>query len=147
MGTHVERHHDVSGNPCRRHVRIPCACQLQLLQFDGRIGQHGQQPVPQRVSGHRPSVDVLFESTAEAAGPNAMGVILTGMGNDGARGMRAMFDAGAYNVAQDEATCVIYGMPARAVEAGGVHDVLPLDAIPGRIVDYFAGRVKHRQAS
>jgi len=101
----------------------------------------------ERVSGHRPSVDVLFESTAEAAGPNAMGVILTGMGNDGARGMRAMFDAGAYNVAQDEATCVIYGMPARAVEAGGVHDVLPLDAIPGRIVDYFAGRVKHRQAS
>jgi two-component system chemotaxis response regulator CheB len=77
----------------------------------------------------RPSVDVMFESVANAAGHNAVGVILTGMGADGAAGMRAMHDAGARTVAQDEATCVVYGMPREAVAAGGVDFVLPLPKI------------------
>lgn len=88
------------------------------------------------VAGHRPSVDVLFNSVALCAGSNAIGVILTGMGNDGAAGMKRMRDAGARTIAQDEATSIVYGMPLRAVEAGGVQDTLPLGAIPKRIVEF-----------
>lgn len=82
-----------------------------------------------RVNRHRPSVDVLFRSVARAAGANAIGVILTGMGGDGAQGLRAMRDAGARTVAQDEASCVVYGMPKVAVELGAVERSLPLDRI------------------
>jgi len=77
---------------------------------------HTQPPV----SGHRPSVDVLFSSVAKVAGANAIGVILTGMGRDGADGLKQMRDAGAYTVGQDESTCVVYGMPKVAFEMGGV---------------------------
>lgn len=87
------------------------------------------------VNRHRPSVDVLFRSAARYAGGNAIGVILTGMGNDGARGMKEMHDAGARTVAQDEQSCVVYGMPKEAVRAGGVDDVLPLGDIAGRLVN------------
>lgn len=81
------------------------------------------------VSRHRPSVDVLFRSAARYAGGNAIGVILTGMGDDGARGLREMRDAGAYTIAQDEHTCIVFGMPAEAIKAGGVDRVLPLPLI------------------
>ncbi|MDE2203546.1 MAG: chemotaxis response regulator protein-glutamate methylesterase [Burkholderiaceae bacterium] len=81
------------------------------------------------VNRHRPAVDVLFRSAARNAGANALGVILTGMGKDGAAGMLEMRNAGAYNVAQDEASCVVYGMPKEAVAHGGVHEVLPLSQI------------------
>ena len=81
------------------------------------------------VNRHRPAVDVLFRSAARNAGANALGVILTGMGKDGAVGMLEMRNAGAYNVAQDEASCVVYGMPKEAVAHGGVHEVLPLSQI------------------
>lgn len=86
------------------------------------------------VSRHRPSVDVLFRSAARYAGPNAIGVIMTGMGDDGAMGMAEMREAGGYNIAQDEATCVVYGMPNEAVKHGGVHDSLPLPQIAGHIL-------------
>jgi two-component system, chemotaxis family, protein-glutamate methylesterase/glutaminase len=82
------------------------------------------------VSRHRPSVDVLFRSAARYAGNNAVGVILTGMGDDGASGMKEMKDAGAYTIAQDEATCVVFGMPNEAIKKGGVSTVLPLNEIP-----------------
>ncbi|MSQ68077.1 MAG: chemotaxis response regulator protein-glutamate methylesterase [Gammaproteobacteria bacterium] len=85
------------------------------------------------VSRHRPSVDVLFRSTAKAAGRNALGVIMTGMGDDGAAGLKEMFDVGARTVAQDEATCVVYGMPKEAVKRGAVQRSLPLGAIAGEI--------------
>lgn len=88
------------------------------------------------VSGHRPAVDVLFDSVAQCAGSNAIGVILTGMGNDGAAGLKRMRDAGARTVAQDEETSIVYGMPLRAVEAGGVQESLSLGDIPKRIVDF-----------
>ncbi len=81
------------------------------------------------VSRHRPSVDVLFRSAARYAGKNAVGVIMTGMGDDGAKGMREMKDAGAYTIAQDEATSVVFGMPKEAIKAGGVDKILPLDRI------------------
>ncbi|MEO5364838.1 MAG: chemotaxis response regulator protein-glutamate methylesterase [Magnetococcus sp. WYHC-3] len=87
------------------------------------------------VSRHRPSVDVLFRSAARYAGRNAVGVIMTGMGDDGARGMKEMKDAGAYNIAQDEASCVVYGMPKEAVKHGGVDLVLPLDLLASKILE------------
>jgi two-component system chemotaxis response regulator CheB len=86
------------------------------------------------VSRHRPSVDVLFRSAARYAGRNAVGVIMTGMGDDGARGMREMYDAGAITIAQDEATCVVYGMPCEAVKHGGVHRITPLQHIAAEVL-------------
>jgi len=86
------------------------------------------------VSRHRPSVDVLFRSAARYAGANAVAVILTGMGDDGARGMREMKDAGAATIAQDEATSVVFGMPKEAIKRGAVDTVLPLGSIAGSIL-------------
>lgn len=76
-----------------------------------------------------PAVDVLFKSTAQYAGANAVGVIVTGMGSDGARGMVKMREAGARTIGQDEASCVVYGMPKEAVKTGAVEIVAPLDCI------------------
>ncbi|GHV58849.1 chemotaxis response regulator protein-glutamate methylesterase of group 2 operon [Campylobacterota bacterium] len=84
----------------------------------------------EKVSGHRPSVDVLFNSVAKCAGANAVGVILTGMGGDGARGLLNMHQSGAKTIAQDEKTCVVFGMPKVAIELGGVDKVFPLEMIP-----------------
>lgn len=89
----------------------------------------------ERVSGHCPSVDVLFESVAEAAGANAIGVILTGMGADGAKGMLAMRKKGAYTIGQDEKSCVIYGMPMEAYKLGGVVKQLPLTSIGKELIE------------
>jgi two-component system chemotaxis response regulator CheB len=86
------------------------------------------------VSRHRPSVDVLFRSAARYAGRNSVGVIMTGMGDDGARGMLEMKQAGAVNVAQDEHSCIVFGMPAEAIKLGGVDRVLPLERIAGEVV-------------
>ena len=86
------------------------------------------------VSRHRPSVDVLFRSAARYAGKNAVGVIMTGMGDDGAHGMKEMFDAGAVTIAQDEATCVVYGMLREAVKLGGVNKVMPLQNIAAEVL-------------
>jgi two-component system, chemotaxis family, protein-glutamate methylesterase/glutaminase len=86
------------------------------------------------VSRHRPSVDVLFRSAARYAGGNAVGVILTGMGDDGAKGMLEMKEAGAFNIAQDEASCVVFGMPAEAIKLGAVDRVLPLPQIASEVI-------------
>jgi two-component system chemotaxis response regulator CheB len=88
------------------------------------------------VNRHKPSVDVLFRSVAKFAGANALGIIMTGMGDDGARGMKEMHDAGARTVAEDESTCVVFGMPREAIKLGGVDRIVPLDAIPGEIIAY-----------
>ena len=90
------------------------------------------------VNRHRPSVDVLFRSAAVAAGKNAVGVILTGMGKDGAAGMLEMKTAGAYNFAQDEASCVVFGMPREAIAIGANHEVGPLVELPGMVLGYLA---------
>ncbi len=86
------------------------------------------------VSRHRPSVDVLFRSAAQAAGANAVGVILTGMGGDGAQGLLEMRQAGAHTIAQDEATCVVFGMPREAIAAGAASEVLPLPNIAASVL-------------
>ncbi|PLX68929.1 MAG: chemotaxis response regulator protein-glutamate methylesterase [Denitrovibrio sp.] len=88
------------------------------------------------VSRHRPSVDVLFRSGARYVGKNAIGVMLTGMGDDGARGMKEMKDAGAHNFAQDEKTSVVFGMPKMAIEHGGVDSILPLQDIAGAVLSF-----------
>lgn len=86
------------------------------------------------VNRHRPSVDVLFRSVAKVAGGNALGIIMTGMGDDGARGLKEMRDAGAHTIAQDEATCVVYGMPKEAVRLDAASRILPLDDLPSAIL-------------
>jgi len=86
------------------------------------------------VSRHRPSVDVLFRSVSRAAGRNALGIIMTGMGDDGARGLKEMREAGARTIGQDEDSCVVYGMPKEAMRMGGVERELPLEALPAAIL-------------
>jgi len=88
------------------------------------------------VNRHRPSVDVLFRSTARYAGRNAVGVIMTGMGDDGARGLLEMKEAGAYTIAQDEKSCVVFGMPNEAIKLGAAEKVLPLDQIAQHVIRY-----------
>ena len=92
-----------------------------------------------RVNRHRPSVDVMFRSVIQSVGPNALGVLLTGMGDDGARGLKEMHDAGSRTLVQDEKTSVVWGMPGAAVKLGGADDVLPLDKIAARILALVAG--------
>jgi two-component system chemotaxis response regulator CheB len=94
------------------------------------------------VNRHRPSVEVLFRSAARLVGANAIGVMLTGMGADGARAMREMRDAGSWNLVQDEASCVIFGMPREAIAHGAADEVLPLPAIAPRLIERIrSGRV------
>ncbi|HXF47465.1 MAG TPA: chemotaxis response regulator protein-glutamate methylesterase [Burkholderiaceae bacterium] len=114
--------------PGDRHLRLTrSGANYQLALDDGPP-----------VNRHRPSVEVLFRSVAQHAGPNAIGVMLTGMGKDGAQAMREMKDAGAYNIAQDEATCVVFGMPKEAIAVGAVDDVLPVQRIAQRIQERLA---------
>lgn len=86
------------------------------------------------VNRHRPSVDVLFRSAARYAGKNTLGVILTGMGDDGAKGMLEMHETGAYTIAQDEESCVVFGMPKEAIKLGGVDKIMPLDKISAHVL-------------
>ena len=91
------------------------------------------------VSRHRPAVDVLFRSVAQHAGKNALGIILTGMGDDGAVGMLEMHKAGVPTIAQNKETCIVFGMPKEAIDRGGVDTVLPLQKIPEAIIRYGSG--------
>ena len=93
------------------------------------------------VNRHKPSVEVLFESAARVVGPNAIGVMLTGMGADGARAMKAMRDAGSHNYCQDEASCVVFGMPREAIAAGAAHEVLPLQRIAPALLERLRATV------
>lgn len=88
------------------------------------------------VNRHKPSVDVLFRSVAQAAGANALGVIMTGMGDDGAHGLKEMHSSGAHTIAEDASTCIVFGMPQAAIGLGGVDKVVPLGRIAQEIMDY-----------
>jgi two-component system, chemotaxis family, protein-glutamate methylesterase/glutaminase len=94
------------------------------------------------VCRHRPSVDVLFRSAARYAGKNAVGVIMTGMGDDGANGLKEMKDTGAFTIAQDEATCIVFGMPNEAIKRGGVDRIVPLPAIADLVLSFCDGITK-----
>jgi two-component system chemotaxis response regulator CheB len=87
------------------------------------------------INRHKPSVEALFLSAAKVVGPNAIGIMLTGMGADGAKAMKVMKDAGAYNYCQDEASCVVFGMPREAIAAGAADEVLPLNQIAGKVLE------------
>jgi two-component system chemotaxis response regulator CheB len=89
------------------------------------------------VNRHKPSVEVLFHSAARVVGPNALGIMLTGMGADGAKAMREMREAGAYNLCQDEASCVVFGMPREAIAHGAANEVLPLAQIAPRVIEHL----------
>jgi two-component system, chemotaxis family, protein-glutamate methylesterase/glutaminase len=111
------------------------------LEYEHRERRREARPRLERkdgplVSRHRPSVDVLFRSAARYAGQNAVAVIMTGMGDDGARGMLEMKEAGAATIAQDEATSVVFGMPNEAIKRGAVDTILPLEAIAGSILTH-----------
>jgi two-component system chemotaxis response regulator CheB len=122
------------GDPVLRgHVLIAPGDHHTLLERQGARYHVSVRSGP-LVSRHRPSVDVLFRSAARSAGSNAMGIIMTGMGDDGARGMEEMHQAGAFTVAQDEATSVVFGMPKEAIARGGVDKVLPLEHIAREIL-------------
>jgi len=110
--------------PGNRHLRVR------------RTGGHYQVELMDggRVSGHKPSVDVLFQSVARSVGGNAVGVLLTGMGEDGADGLLAMKQAGAETIAQDEASCVVFGMPRAAIQRGAVDEVVPLPAMTNAVL-------------
>jgi two-component system chemotaxis response regulator CheB len=113
-----------------------------------RIGKSGVAVLSTSppVNGHRPSADVLFDSVSQAYGPDCVGIIMTGMGMDGARGLGTLKASGGYTLAQNEETCIVYGMPKAAIEMGHVQEVVSLDAIPDRLtaivqeVTAYAGR-------
>ncbi|NTE87435.1 protein-glutamate methylesterase/protein-glutamine glutaminase [Agrobacterium rubi] len=117
----------------RGHVLIAPGDKHMLLERQGARYHVSVRNGP-LVSRHRPSVDVLFRSAARSAGGNAMGVIMTGMGDDGARGMLEMHQAGAHTLAQDEASSVVFGMPKEAIAHGGVDKIVPLDQIAREIL-------------
>ncbi|ANP87119.1 protein-glutamate methylesterase/protein-glutamine glutaminase [Rhizobium leguminosarum] len=130
----VEVKEAVDGDPVLRgHVLIAPGDKHMLLERQGARYYVSVKTGP-LVSRHRPSVDVLFRSAARSAGSNAMGIIMTGMGDDGARGMLEMHQTGAYTVAQDEASSVVFGMPKEAIAIGGVDRVLPLDQIAREVL-------------
>lgn len=107
-----------------------------------RVGRHYRTVIRDGppVARHRPSVDVLFRSTAQAAGANALGIIMTGMGDDGANGLLEMRQAGASTIAQDEASCTVFGMPKEAIARGGAARVKGLNALAGEIARFQPGR-------
>lgn len=130
----VEIKEAADGDPVLRgHVLIAPGDRHLLLERQG-ARYHVSVRTGPLVSRHRPSVDVLFRSAARSAGSNAMAVIMTGMGDDGARGMLEMHQAGAYTVAQDEATSVVFGMPKEAIARGGVDRIAPLGQIAPEIL-------------
>ncbi|MGE3976832.1 MAG: chemotaxis response regulator protein-glutamate methylesterase [Nitrospira sp.] len=109
---------------------------MTLVRSGARYTVRTTQDPP--VNRHRPSVDVMFASVAHNAGANAVGVILTGMGNDGAKEMLAMKQAGAFTIAQDETSCVVFGMPKEAIKAGAVDKILSLNEIAGAILTHVS---------
>jgi two-component system chemotaxis response regulator CheB len=115
------------------HVYIAPGGRHLLVERDGARYRCRLNDGPP-VNRHCPSVDVLFRSVAQQVGPNAVGVILTGMGDDGSRGLKEMHDAGAPTVAQDEASSVVWGMPGAAVKSGAVDEVLPLNQVAAAIM-------------
>jgi two-component system chemotaxis response regulator CheB len=113
----------------------PGGFHLSLARSGANYVAHLDQEPP--VNRHRPSIDVLFDSAAKHAGKNAIGIILTGMGKDGAEGLLRMRRAGAHTLAQDEASCVVFGMPREAIALGAVDDVSPLGEVSRRVLTHL----------
>ncbi len=125
-----------SGDRLKQGVALvaPGGYHLEIMRAGGGYAVRVFEDEP--VNRHRPSVDVLFNSAARIAGADALGIILTGMGGDGARGLQAMKMAGAHTIAQDEKSCVVFGMPEQAIRQGGVCEIASLDRIAERILEW-----------
>jgi two-component system chemotaxis response regulator CheB len=123
--------------PGHSHLRVACDGASFVTELSAAAA----------VNRHRPSVDVLFRSAAKCAGSKSIGVLLTGMGKDGAAGMLAMQRAGAATIAQDEASCVVFGMPKEAIALGAVDEVMPLAEIAKRVLFLLAGRGRRPRAA
>jgi two-component system chemotaxis response regulator CheB len=121
------------------HAYIACGDRHLVVERDGARYVCRLSDAP-HVNRHRPSVDVMFRSVAQHVGPNAVGILLTGMGDDGARGLKEMRDRGASTIAQDEASSVVWGMPGAAVKMGAADQVLSLSRIPHVLLDLLAGK-------
>jgi two-component system chemotaxis response regulator CheB len=128
------------------HVYIAPGDQHLLIERDGARYRCRLSNGP-HVNRHRPSVDVMFRSVAQNVGPNAIGVILTGMGDDGARGLKEMLQAGSQTIAQDEASSVVWGMPGAAVRMGAAQQILPLHRIPAEVLELAGDRAGRRAAN
>lgn len=126
-----------NGDMVRPGSAIVAAGDFHMEVVHGNEGYFVRCKHGEKVSGHCPSVDVLFESVATAAGKNGIGIILTGMGSDGAKGLLAMKRRGAFTIGQDEKTSIVYGMPMVAYNIGAVANQLPLDRIPQFVCDYL----------
>ncbi|QGY41363.1 chemotaxis-specific protein-glutamate methyltransferase CheB [Pseudodesulfovibrio cashew] len=124
----------VDGDPMMRGQALIAPGDKHMLLKRTGNKYHVEVKAGPLVSRHRPSVDVLFRSGARYGGKNVVAAIMTGMGDDGAKGMRELYDSGAYTIAQDEASCVVFGMPQEAIKHGGVHKVMTLTGIAGEIV-------------
>ena len=122
------------GDRLRKGLIILAHGAKQMRVYKDAMGYYIKSQHGEKVSGHCPSVDVLFDSVSKIGGEEVLGVILTGMGRDGARGMKAMHDAGSFTIGQNKETCVVYGMPAVAYEEGGVSVQAPLDEIGDIII-------------
>src|SRR5690606_4748518 len=108
---------------------------MELIRSGAYYYAHLHQK--EALHGLRPAADYLMQSVARAAGANAMGVVLTGMGRDGANGLKQMKEKGAFNLAQDESTCVVFGMPKEAIRVGAIDEVLPIDKIADRLIQFL----------
>jgi two-component system chemotaxis response regulator CheB len=128
------------------HVYIAPGDRHLLVERDGARYRCRLSDGP-HVNRHRPSVDVMFRSVAQNVGPNALGVILTGMGDDGARGLKEMLEAGAMTIAQDEASSVVWGMPGTAVKLGAAQSVLPLHRVAQELLRLVAGNASANKAA
>jgi two-component system chemotaxis response regulator CheB len=124
------------GDRLERGVALiaPGGLHMQLMKSNGQYYVKVVDGPP--VNRHKPSVDVLFKSAAECAGRDALAIIMTGMGDDGARGMKIMHDLGARTIAQNEETCVVFGMPKEAIKLQAVDDILPLESIAKAILQF-----------
>ena len=124
------------GDRLERGVALiaPGGRHMQLFKSSGQYFVHVVDGPP--VNRHKPSVDVLFKSAAECAGADALAIIMTGMGDDGARGMKLMHDHGARTIAQNEETCVVFGMPKEAIKLQAVDDIMPLEQIARAILQF-----------
>ena len=130
----LEVHQACNGDRIKQGTALVAPGNAHMLLEEDNLGYFVKMLDAHPINRHKPSVDVLFRTVANVAGPNATGVILTGMNDDGARAMKSMHDNGAYNIAQDEESCVVFGMPKNAIEMGGVDIVAPLERISEIII-------------
>lgn len=115
------------------------------LILERLLGEYYAKPVDgERISRHRPSVDIMFRSVNNVAGKNTLAIIMTGMGDDGSIGIKELFSNGAYTIAQDEASCIVFGMPKQAISKGAICEIVALNDISAKIIQYAQGQLKRK---